>query len=64
MYVCYTNYTLNSPENEIRYCTVQREWSGRDPMCGNVAVISYITSGVLEHKWRASLKLHYCYSNY
>ncbi len=20
----------------------------------------YITSGVLEHKWRASLKLHYC----
>ncbi len=22
------------------------------------------TSGVLEHKWRASFKLHYCYSNY
>ncbi len=29
-----------------------------------VIIIIIITSGVLEHKWRASLKLHYCYSNY
>ncbi len=24
----------------------------------------YILVGVLEHKWRASFKLHCCYSNY
>ena len=41
----------------------QASWVNKIPLREDIIIIIIIiiTSDVLEHKWRASLKLHYCY---
>ncbi len=47
------------PQPPVFGSPLDSKWSG-------ICYLQFVftTSGVLEHKWRGSLKLHYCYSNF